>query len=512
MTYTAGVSDVYGLGDEAPMLSAEVRTSSVVAALVVAPTGVILTANAALLTLLGKPSAAVVGKNIQAALLARRPDWKLWETAAGGGPASGVEIPFVALNGQTVLMRGDIRAVTNGRKGCRWLTGVFVDITSTQHLENALHHAARMEAVASLTSGIAHDFSNLLTVLVGNLYLISEGVRDRPPLLEKTKLARDAAKRGIDLIRQLLAFARNEKAESKALDPAKLVENLEPLLARALGSRIKLETNLESSVALLDTNAAQLESVIVNLVINARDAIKATGSIRIDVSSLTVDGRTQTQFGVNPGEYVRIAVTDTGAGIPNDLLDRVFEPFFSTKGEGKGTGLGLAVVRRFADQAGGAALLKSQLGKGTTVSLLLPTSAETTAVTTIKTMPLSTLAGGTETVLVFTEDAGIASTVDQILAVLGYRVILSNDWREALELLRAATVHLVLIDSKGSGDPLPDKLIRAMRHVNSSLRLAVLSASRSPQPTGVGTLLKPFDLGGLATAVRQFIDEKRHAE
>ena len=491
--------------DTETILSPELRTSSMIAALAVSPTGATLDANDFLLKLVGWPMSSLAGVDIRSSLLARPSDWQWWEAADRGRHVSDAEILLKTSDGRTVLLRGDIRAMRQRAGDRRWLSGLFVDTTGAKQLERTLSHAARTEAVASLTSGIAHDFSNLLTVLVGNLYLIGEGVRDNAPLHEKAKLARDAAKRGVDLIRQLLAFARNEKIEPAGVDPKKSIANLEPLLRHALGARIALETRIAPEVSLIDANAAQLESAIVNLAINARDAIEGTGTVRITAANVAVDER-HSGWSLPAGEYVRISVSDDGMGIPEKLLGRVFEPFFSTKGSGKGTGLGLAMVRQFAVDAGGTVLLKSEPGKGTTVSLLLPRSAQTTAATTVSTMPLSTLPGGKETILVFAQDEEIRQTVEPILKALGYRVIVNNEWRDALTVARTAAAHLFLIDVKSAADTTAHRLIEAIRHLKPPVRAVVVRDSASIGHSGIVTLLKPFDLSGLATAVRDALD------
>jgi two-component sensor histidine kinase len=366
-----------------------------------------------------------------------------------------------------------------------------------------------MEAVASLTSGIAHDFSNLITVLVGNLYLISEGVRDRPPLYEKSKQTRDAAKRSADLIKQLLSFARNEWAPSASADLHKVVANLEPLLRRAIGSRVSLETRIAEDVSAVGTTAAQLESAIVNLVINARDAIEGRGKIEVRVANCRIGEREAADYDVQPGDYVRTSVIDDGTGIPQHLLGRVFEPFFSTKGPGKGTGLGLAMVRLFAIQAGGNALLESEPGKGTQVSILLPRSIEGTSATTINTMPLSALPVGNETVLVFSEEAEVRGTVEQILATLGYKVVLSGECEEAQMRMSLMRVDLAIVDVTATHNSAGLRLLQILAKREHPTRIVALRDSTPVHHSGITTLQKPFDLASLATTVRNVLDGVR---
>ena len=229
-------------------------------------------------------------------------------------------------------LHGDIRQV-KGPSG-PVVCGVFTELGNEQQLRKAVQQSARMEALGSLTAGIAHDFNNLLTVLVGNLYLLAEELRDNPQTFEKLKAARDAGKRGADLIRQLLAFARREQIEADVVDPSKIITDLQPLLRRALGSRITLDTQLDAGAGPIRASVAQLESVVVNLAINARDAISGKGMVSIRVRKLAVpDAEAARRRLANGGHYVAISVADTGGGIAPDVLNRVFEPFFSTKGE-----------------------------------------------------------------------------------------------------------------------------------------------------------------------------------
>ncbi len=198
-----------------------------------------------------------------------------------GRASTPVTLRLRSTTGAAVALRGDIRSAR--LSGARVLCGVFIDAGDEQQLRAAVQQSARMDALGSLTLGIAHDFNNLLTVLIGNLYLVVEELRDRPKAFEKLKAARDAAKRGADLIKQLLTFARREEVAADVIDPCKVVTEVVPLLRRALGSRITLQTELGPDVGRIRASTAQLESVIVNLAINARDAIPAKGVVTISV-------------------------------------------------------------------------------------------------------------------------------------------------------------------------------------------------------------------------------------
>lgn len=486
--------------------------SSVVAAFTVAADGTLRSVNRRFVSLLGAESESDLRGKALVDLLADPRDWLTLRDSALTGGGRDVTLAFF-VNGRSVTLRGDLDPVTDGGKldgaADRELRGIFTDVTEETRLREALQRSARMEALGSLTSGIAHDFNNLLTVLVGNLYLVAEELRDQPKTFAKLKSARDAAKRGSDLIRQLLSFARRESVQADTVDPADVIENVIPLIRRALGARITLSADLQPGAGTVHCNAAQLESVLVNLSVNARDAIENSGKVVVTLANVRLTPEAARARGLEPGEFVRISVVDDGPGIPRQALERVFEPFFTTKGERGGTGLGLSMVRWFAEQARGAAYIDSEAGKGTTVSLLLPRSADATAETSVKTMPLSTLPSGSESVLVFSRDEGLRSTISQILEVLGYTVRLCAEPADVLTTLGAANVDLLLIDGAAQQAPAQRHLLRQARTHSPGLKFIVATdgsdASRARVPDGVALLGKPFSLAELAGTVRKVL-------
>jgi signal transduction histidine kinase len=412
-------------------------------------------------------------------------------------------------SGAVIALRGDFRKTSNGA-----LCAMFVNASEEAQLRAAVQHSARMEALGSLTTGIAHDFNNLLTVLVGNLYLVAEELRDKPKIFEKIKSARDASKRGADLIKQLLAFARREQLETTVIDPCKVVADLEPLLRRALGAKVALRVELQPEAGRVRASTAQLESVIVNLAINARDAIEKKGTVTIAVQRVRLAPSDAALRGLaKAGDYVSVRVADDGSGIPADTIGKVFEPFFSTKRDRGGTGLGLSMVRWFAEQAGGAIALDSAVGRGTTVTLLLPVSAEQVVEQTDKTMPLSTLPTGSERVVVLAPDEAVQATVRQILQVLGYEVELTGADDDLLEVLVAKRADLLIVDGPARDDA---AFLARVRKANPSLKVVVTaegprSRDRRSASSGVSVLAKPFSLAELAGAVRQALDARGDA-
>jgi signal transduction histidine kinase len=480
------------------------ESSTVVAAVAVAADGAILAANARLRRLLGLREGIGKGKPFGDYLVGTA-GWAAWCEAARGGRA--IEIELRCLDGATKRLRGDVRAEGEGAE--RRLIGVLVDSDDDKGLRAAAQHSARMEALGSLTAGVAHDFNNLLTVLVGNLYLVGEELRERPLVFEKLKAARDAGKRGSELIKQLMTFARREELEVGTIDPSKVVGDLLPLLRRALGSRITLETTLQKHVGAVRASVAQLESVVVNLAVNARDAIDGKGRISIDVSGLDVSDREAARRGLaRAGRYVIVCVRDTGVGIAPETLDRVFEPFFSTKRDRGGTGLGLSMVRWFAESSGGCAAIESVVGQGTTVTLSLPRQqVDHAAETAERTMPLSTLPTGTERVVVLAMDDALRATIHQTLEVLGYQVKVAADTDDLLAAVAAGPTDLLVIDGLGRGDN--DVLARA-HALRPKLRIiATAHPGRAPEPvpgSTIASLAKPFTLADLAGTVRRTLD------
>jgi signal transduction histidine kinase len=482
---------------------ATLEASSVVATIVLAPDGRILGANSRMRRFLGLTDLPSATAPLFTDLMVDSKPFVMW---CGVEDARAVEVELKTGDGSSRSFRGDIE--TRGVGSTRRILGIFVDDEQERALRTAVQRGARMEALGSLTAGIAHDFNNLLTVLVGNLYLLGEDLRGQPQVFAKLKAARDAGKRGSDLIKQLLTFARRDELDVGNVDAAQVVTNVLPLLRRALGVRISLETVLQEHAGAIRASTAQLESVVVNLAVNARDAIDGKGRVTLEVSSRDVPQSEAALHGVpRAGRYVVLRVRDTGSGIPAEVLGRVFEPFYSTKHDRGGTGLGLSMVRWFAEQCGGSVSIDSIVGQGTTVTLLLPRQAEQAADTIEKTMPLSVLPTGSERVVVLALDDDLRATIHQTLEVLGYRVRVASGTEDLLAAVAAEPTHLLVVDGLGRGDA--DVLIRA-RAVTPALKIITTTdpgraAERIPL-AGVAALAKPFSLADLAGTVRRTLD------
>jgi len=492
--------------DGGALETAWLDASSVVAFVEIAPDGLVRRANPRFVELLEAAGEHELLGRPMTELVAERKIWATWHASALAGGERGVRLAFRGRKGGNPVLEGDLFRPSHASDDS--LFGLFVDVTEETRLREALQRGARMEALGSLTSGIAHDFNNLLTVLVGNLYLVAEDLRGDEQTFRKLKAARDAANRGADLIKELLAFARRDKPKAEEVDPGGIVGGLVPLLKRALGRKITLDIRTGSSSSRVRCNPAQLESAIVNLAMNARDAIVGSGRIAIVTEDIELGGDDAARHGLPPGPYVRLDVADNGSGIPPAALPRVFEPFFTTKGDQGGTGLGLSMVRWFAEQSGGTVSIDSTLGCGTAVSLLLPRSTDAAAETMSKTAPLSTLPGGDECIGVFSRDDGVRSTIEQILRVLGYDVHTAGEAGDMLERLRSRQIEVLVVDGAGQDPVSRRRLIAAARRVRPGVKIVATADAADAVPADARPrfLAKPFSIADVARAVRGAVD------
>jgi len=325
--------------------------------------------------------------------------------------------------------------------------GFVRDLTEKIAKEIQYRQSQKMEAIGQLTGGVAHDFNNILTVITGTIEILAEGVAERPELAAIARMIDEAAQRGADLTKHLLAFARKQPLEPRELDVNSLVVAAGKLLRPTLGEQIEIQTTLEEApwFAFVDPN--QLTTAILNLALNARDAMPDGGKLTIETSNVELDeGYANLNGDVKAGPYVLVAISDTGSGIPADLMEKVFEPFFTTKDIGKGTGLGLSMVYGFVKQSGGHIKIYSEEGHGTTVRLYLPRSVEKSAVAT-ESAPAERLPRGSEIVLVVEDDELVRNYVVAQVRSLGYRTLAADGAGQALDILRGdAEIDLLFTD------------------------------------------------------------------
>jgi PAS domain S-box-containing protein len=390
------------------------------------------------------------------------------------------------------------------------------DITARKATERQLQHAQRLEAVGQLTGGMAHDFNNLLAVVVGNLDLLEAKLERDAEARDLADDAMQAALRGAELTRQLLAFSRRQSLEPKVFDVNVLVGNTTQLLRRTLGERIVVHLQLAEGLWPAIADPAQVESALVNLAINARDAMPEGGRLTIETGNKHLDARYAAEnLEVTPGDYVMLAVSDTGTGIPADLLDRVFEPFFTTKSEGKGSGLGLAMIYGFAKQSGGHVKIYSEPGHGTTVRLYLPRAGASEVAAA--TQPAAAPARPTApiTVLVVDDNAPVRRIAAQLVTDLGYQVIEAASGAEALDVLRQdRPIDLLFTDVVMPGGLTGDELARVACELRPGLKVlftsgfthaAIGNGQRPAQTAGHPLITKPYRKEDLARRLAEVL-------
>jgi len=309
------------------------------------------------------------------------------------------------------------------------------DITERKNLEHKLAHAQRMEAVGQLTGGVAHDFNNLLAVMVGNAEIIEDTVGDNDTLRNNARMIIQAVDRGASLTNRLLAFSRQQPLVPAASDITGLIVNLEDMLRRTLGETIEMKVQSEPELWPATIDPHQFENALINLAINARDAMDSGGELVIASGNVVLDDAyAEQQDEVTPGDYVEVSVRDTGSGMPPETLEKAFEPFFTTKEVGEGSGLGLSMVYGFAKQSRGHASITSETGRGTTVRLFLPRSYHDVSATET-TDENSDTHRGSERILVVEDDPGVREVPVALLRGQGYEIVEATDSKEAIENL-----------------------------------------------------------------------------
>jgi PAS domain S-box-containing protein len=477
--------------------------------------GRVVTLNGAAETLLGCPVAAVArGRHVSdilahapelAAILLAAIQWRTGRTGTVtlpgrmGGPVP-VEITTATLKGGEGQDLGVI--------------GIVRDLTAVRALEAQLRQAQKMEAVGRLAGGVAHDFNNLLTVITGRSQLLLLKLQPESPLRRDVELVEETAHRASALTRQLLAFSRKQIVQPRVVDLNDVVRSMEAMLSRLIGEDITLATRLDPAAGCVRADPAQLEQMVVNLAVNARDAMPLGGRLTLETGFVRLDeSSARQQVGLRPGPHVRLTVRDTGVGMDGLIKTHLFEPFFTTKGPGKGTGLGLATVYGIVTQSGGAIRVDSEPGQGAAFTIDLP---RVDAPADLRGDPATPDAAphGSETVLLVEDEPEVRGLARDILHQQGYTVLEAADGDEALELGRdhAGPIHLLVTDvvmPQMGGRELAARL-QAGRHEIKVLYVsgytddAILHQGVSE--TGTAFLPKPFTASALAHKVREVLD------
>lgn len=377
---------------------------------------------------------------------------------------------------------------------------------------DSLRHAQKLEAVGKLTGGVAHDFNNVLQIISGNIQLLQFLLAGNGDAETRLASMLGAVERGSKLSSQLLAFARRQPLQPTVINLNTALRNMDDLLHRAIGASIQLEVKEREGLWNIFADPSQLENVILNLVINARDAMPEGGSLTIDVSNTTLQSRFDSlPQEVVPGEYVLLSISDTGTGMSTEVLEQVFEPFFTTKPAGEGTGLGLSMAYGFVKQSGGHIQIESTFGEGTTIRIYFPRSMQAEAA-----MPASKVepvTGGSETILVVEDDMDVQTTVLGVLKTLGYTVLAAENGERALDIIKSGIrIDVLFTDVVMPGSVSAPDLAKLARQILPEIvvlftsgytRNALVSGGRLEE--GVQLLSKPYTRDQLAGKIRQVL-------
>lgn len=476
--------------------------------------GIILEFNPSAERIFGHEAAEVVGRSV--GLLMPEPDRSNHDRYISGYVAGGQakiigigrEVQGLRKNGESFPMHLSVGEISDGRN--RSFMGLVQDLTRQKTVEAQLLQASKMEAIGRLTGGIAHDFNNLLAVLTMDLEMLAELGPNDAERRELLTEALDVARASAELTHRLLAFSRRQPLTPSVVNPSEMSLSLAGLLHRTIGEDIRIDAVGSPDAWPISVDRGQLENAIVNLAINARDSMPDGGRLKLECGNVSL-GRGHPFSDLPPGDYVRLDVSDTGEGMSPETAARAFEPLFTTKESGRGTGLGLSMVYGFAKQSGGHVSIGSELGKGTTVTLHFPRAAAEGGGREADAADPPT---GTESVLLVEDDQRMRKRTAETLRSLGYAVKSVRNGMDARRRLRSGEAPDLLITDvvmpgKWSGVVLAEHAARYFPATPVLLLTGYDDETSRARSTGAGILRKPFTRNALARAVRRAIDCRR---
>ncbi len=478
--------------------------------------GQILDANPALLKMLGYTSASELGGKHLGELYSDTQQWlELADRLRVATPFNGLIVAWTRRDGTELAVRVSGRSVLNGGKE-KTFELFAEDVTERRALEEQLRQSQKMEAVGRLAGGIAHDFNNLLMVISGYSEFLLDRLGSEPALRTPAQEIASAAGRATSLTRQLLAFSRKQMLAPKILDlNAVVTENLK-MLNRMIGEDIDLVMSPATDVGTIRADAGQIEQVIMNLAVNARDAMPSGGKLTIETANVSLDEEyARFHAPLRPGNYVMLAISDTGAGMDSETQSHIFEPFFTTKGP-KGTGLGLSTVYGIIKQSGGYIWVNSEVGKGTSFKIYFPRVEELRPARVPLAIPAETVPvePGTETILLVEDEANLRYLARQFLEKQGYRVIEAADGAVAMQIAVAheGVIHLLLTDVIMPGMN-GRELAQRVAEIRPNVKILYMSGytenvigRNGTLDAGIRLLAKPFTLRELNAKVREVLD------
>ena len=498
--------------------------SAVTAIITIGDRGLIEDINPATERLFGYSAAELIGQNIK--LLMPEPYRSEHDGYIANYVATGVK-KIIGIGREVSGRRKDgttfpvhLSVSEFSADGRRYFTGMVHDISDRRHVEEALReserrlaHAQKMEAVGQLTGGIAHDFNNLLLVIAGNLELLEPRL-DNDEQRALLKEAQDATALGSKLTDQLLTFARRRHMDAQDIQLNELLVSITDMLRRTLGEHITLSTSLVREVWPTRADPGQFQSAIINMAVNARDAMPQGGKLVLETRNVKIGAdHADQQLELKPGQYVQLSISDTGTGMEPAIRDRVFEPFFTTKEKGRGTGLGLAMVYGFVKQSGGHVTIYSEPGLGTTINLYFPRSDAPSLDTTSGTKGTGLDLPVRETILVVEDDPRVRQLTIKRLQLIGYKVLEASDGPTALDILtRGAAVDLVFTDLIMPGGLSGREVARRARDLKPGVKVLLTSGYAEELVHGdelkrerLKVLRKPYQQADLAAALREVL-------
>jgi PAS domain S-box-containing protein len=436
-----------------------------------------------------------------------------WSAKAAPGRSFTGEGDLLRKNGTSFYAAWSYSAVADARGRVTHLVATYRDMTEKRHLQEALVHAQRLDAVGRLAGGVAHDFNNLISVINGYCQILAERLAGQTNLLHEIEEIHKAGQKAASLTRQLLAFGRRQPMVTKVLNLNQLARENAEILSRIMGGTGQLELKLATEPCLVRADPDQLQQVLLNLILNARDALRDRGRVTIGTQHREIKaGRHHDASDIPPGHYVQLAVSDNGTGMDADTQAHLFEPFFTTKEPGKGSGLGLALVYGVVQQSGGFIRVHSALLVGSTFEIYLPLVHGPVDPQPDRPLPILTATRGHETVLLVENDEVVGKMVAGMLTADGYRVISARDAAQALQAARAqADPAQILIAALGNQNECA-KLFSALHETQPNLRVLCTAACEGDCPTAdlatkrLCCLPKPFALSELLNATRQLLD------
>jgi PAS domain S-box-containing protein len=440
---------------------------------------------------------------------------ELWQTISNGNIWQG-EICNKTKNGELYWVLSTIAPLFDNSGNIVQYTAIRTDITKIKQTEEILRRTQKMEAIGELTGGIAHDFNNLLGIIIGNLDLIQRKIGDDGKLQKQLNSAQHAALRGAEITRRLLNFSRQSEELHSPVKVTKIICDYEDFIRKSITASINLEMHVSEDIWLVDLNPGDFQDAIVNLSLNARDAMPLGGTLIFEARNMILDhNMVKDHADIKAGEYVEVMISDSGTGINKATISKIFDPFFTTKEEGKGTGLGLAMVFSFVKRCKGTIIVYSEEGIGTTFKMYLPRSQSITdqMITSIKTD--KQLPKGNETVLIVDDEDELAAIAKSVLEELGYTTICASSGDEAQQILNNNnTVDIVFSDVVMPGTMNGFDLAVAIAETKPNLKVLLTSGftgkmkhKHSVEPWSKTILIKPYRDIELAEAIRKKLDE-----